>query len=80
MEDAEGEQSVMWSRRRVRLGIDSPVAGVRAVIVGHTPVDDPLALGNVYHIDTGGWMDDGAFTFFCLNTLAAIKPERPLCC
>jgi serine/threonine protein phosphatase 1 len=29
------------------------VTGVRAVIVGHTPVRDPVALGNTYYIDGG---------------------------
>lgn len=44
--------------------------GVRAVVAGHTPVAAPLALGNVYHIDTEGWKD-GYFTFLDLATLQA---------
>lgn len=34
------------------------------------PVAVPLALGNVYRIDTGGWQD-GYFTFLDLETLVA---------
>jgi serine/threonine protein phosphatase 1 len=44
---------VIWSRNRVNQHDDTPVSGVRAVIVGHTPVPYPVALGNTYYIDTG---------------------------
>ncbi|MDQ8035105.1 serine/threonine protein phosphatase [Bordetella genomosp. 1] len=60
-----------WSRERLRLRDCSGVAGVRAVVAGHTPVDEPLALGNVYHIDTEGWQPHGYFTLLDLHTLAA---------
>lgn len=44
---------VLWDRMRVNSGDNTPVSGVRAVIVGHTPVPYPVALGNTYYIDTG---------------------------
>jgi serine/threonine protein phosphatase 1 len=60
----------MWSRTRVQTANTATVTGVRAVIVGHTPLPAPLLLGNVYHIDTAGWTDDGYFTLLNLHTLA----------
>ncbi|HUH61058.1 MAG TPA: metallophosphoesterase [Candidimonas sp.] len=59
----------MWSRNRVQTANASRVDGVRAVVVGHTPLATPLLLGNVYHIDTGGWTDDGYFTLLNLQSL-----------
>ncbi len=59
-----------WSRDRLRQLDRTGVRGVRAVVAGHTPVAEPLALGNVYHIDTEGWKD-GYFTFLDLETLQA---------
>ena len=55
-----------WSRDRLRLVDRAGVLGVRAVVAGHTPVAEPLLLGNVYHIDTEGWKD-GYFTFLTWN-------------
>ena len=62
-----------WSRRRITAEDCSGVDGVRAVVVGHTPVRRPAVLGNVYHIDTAGWMD-GHFTLLDLHTLQAHPP------
>lgn len=63
----------MWSRSRVEQSDCRRVDGVRAVIVGHTPLKTPVVLGNVYHIDTAGWMPQkgGYFTFLNLSTLEA---------
>ena len=74
---AEGGQlrnvknACMWSRRRVELEDISGVEDVRALVVGHTPLDRPTALGNVIHIDTAGWRPDkgGYFTFLELATM-----------
>jgi len=62
-----------WSRERLRSGDESGVAGVRAVVVGHTPVIQPVVLGNVYHIDTAGWTPEGFFTVLDLATLAPVR-------
>lgn len=60
-----------WSRERIYTADERVVAGVRAVVVGHTPIQAPVVLGNVHHIDTGGWLDDrrGHFTLIDLRTL-----------
>lgn len=68
-----------WSRERLSSGDESGVAGVRAVVVGHTPVARPVVLGNVHHIDTAGWTEEGYFTVLDLATLApAPLPSIPL--
>lgn len=61
----------MWDRRRIEFQDMRRVAGIRAVIVGHTPLKAPVTLGNVYHIDTGGWLPDeaGYFTLIDLGSL-----------
>ena len=45
------------SRRRFRGGIGGPVAGVHAVVVGHTRVGKARWSSNVLCIETGGWID-----------------------
>lgn len=70
--DQQGKESILWSRRRITQSDTSHVAGIHAVVVGHTLVDAPVVLGNVHHIETGGW-DEGRFTFLCLNTLEQIE-------
>jgi serine/threonine protein phosphatase 1 len=61
----------MWSRKRLETSDDRIVRGVRAVVVGHTPLKKMTLLGNVYHIDTTGWKPDegGYFTLLDLSTL-----------
>lgn len=63
-----------WSRDRLRQMDRTGILGVRAVVAGHTPVPSPLALGNVYHIDTEGW-NEGYFTFLDLESLQAWPRE-----
>lgn len=65
-----------WSRTRIKAQDTSGVSDVRAVVVGHTPVRRPAVLGNVFHIDTGGWLPDGSgyFTLLDLATLQTIPP------
>ena len=65
-----------WSRERLRQMDRTDIKGVRAVVAGHTPVAAPLLLGNVYHIDTAGWMD-GHFTLIDLATLQCTPPINP---
>lgn len=61
----------MWSRGRIENSDASGVSGVRALVVGHTPNENPVTLGNVYHIDTMGWRPQhgGRFTIINLETL-----------
>lgn len=69
----------MWSRQRVEQGDTTPVEGVRALVVGHNPLRAPLVLGNVHHIDTGGWRanGEGYFTLLDLSTLATYPRALP---
>ncbi|SDR37392.1 serine/threonine protein phosphatase 1 [Paraburkholderia fungorum] len=66
----------LWDRMRVTSEDQSGIPDVRAVIVGHTPLKRPAALGNVYHIDTGAVFREGYFTFIDLATLETI-PAMP---
>lgn len=60
----------MWSRARIQAMDDSIVEGVRAVVVGHTPMQRVTSLGNTIFIDTGGWLPRGTgFTFLDAATL-----------
>ncbi|WP_159717277.1 metallophosphoesterase [Geminicoccus flavidas] len=65
----ELEDQCIWSRRRIEEQDLAPVTGVQAVVVGHTPLRQAVALGNVYHIDTAGWLPQGRFTLLDLATL-----------
>jgi len=71
------KNTCMWSRGRIEQGDTDGVQGVRAMVVGHTPVRQPAVLGNVWHIDTGGWLKDGHFTLLNLATLECIPPINP---
>ncbi|MGF6153964.1 metallophosphoesterase [Pseudomonas fluorescens] len=72
------QNNCMWSRRRIEQEEKHGVEGLRALIVGHTPVRSPATLGNVIHIDTAGWMPDrGYFTLLNLATLETIPATRP---
>ncbi|RJG10936.1 serine/threonine protein phosphatase [Pseudomonas cavernicola] len=67
----------MWSRSRIENQEPHGVLGIRALIVGHTPMSQPARLGNVIHIDTMGWMPGrGHFTLINLHTLETI-PAMP---
>lgn len=46
---------LLWSRRRIEEGITTPIDNIKAVVVGHTPVPEPLMLGNVRDIDVGSF-------------------------
>lgn len=69
------QNTCMWSRSRIEQSYAAVVAGVRAVVVGHTPLRSPGVLGNVIHIDTAGWRPgEGYFTLLNLATLETIPP------
>ncbi|NUU37627.1 metallophosphoesterase [Pseudomonas sp. C2B4] len=67
---------LLWSRKRLTDENHEGVEGIRAVVVGHTPLKQPAVLGNVYHIDTAGWMW-GHFTLLDLVTLECLPPIDP---
>lgn len=64
-----GREAYLWSRHRITAMDRTEVAGIRAVVVGHTPLEQPVILGNVYHIDTGGWLETGRFSLLNLEQL-----------
>lgn len=53
---------LMWSRDRAQSKNDFVISDLQSLIVGHTPVINPMQLGNVRYIDTMGWRDGGGFT------------------
>lgn len=69
--------AAQWSRTRVTAGDDSEVLGVRAVVVGHTPMERMTSLGNTIFIDTGAWLQQGEtkrkFTIIDAETLSPAR-------
>jgi serine/threonine protein phosphatase 1 len=59
-------EEALWSRDRIRSGDCSGVVGLIRMYVGHTPVDAPVALGNVHYIDTGA-VFGRALTLVCIH-------------
>lgn len=70
---------MQWSRDRADRLLDDPVAGVRAVVVGHTPMQRMTSLGNTLFIDTFAWLR-GHFTIIDAETLRPVgaAPARAL--
>jgi len=69
-------QCVLWDRSRVEEGYKSGIKGLRAAVVGHTPVKRPSWLGSVLYIDTGAWSsDEKQFALINLATLAPVAPH-----
>lgn len=62
--------AAQWSRNRIQVMDDSMVSGVRAVVVGHTPLERMTSLGNTLFIDTMGWRPEGKFTILDAATLS----------
>ena len=61
----------LWSYERYKRQYKGRVRNIRAVVHGHTTLAKMDVLGNVYFIDTGGWLPGarGHFTFLDLHTL-----------
>ncbi len=66
----------IWSRDRVQAMDDSIVDGVRAVVVGHTPMDAMSALGNTMFIDTGAWLPEARFPGRVFTVIDAATLDR----
>jgi serine/threonine protein phosphatase 1 len=75
-------EAALWSRDRVEARRRDGVPDLLALVVGHTPLDAVLALGNVLHIDTAGWLQGGAsprrFTILDAATLAPPAARPPV--
>jgi serine/threonine protein phosphatase 1 len=70
-----------WSRDRADKLFDGEVEGVRAVVVGHTPMERATSLGNVLFIDTGAWLGQPPlrpFTILDAKTLRHAEPRSKL--
>jgi serine/threonine protein phosphatase 1 len=69
------ERTMLWSRDRFDLENRDNVDGVRAVIVGHTPLVRYSSLGNTIYIDTGAWIarENRPFTILDLETLQPVR-------
>lgn len=65
-------ESILWSRDRIEEQRHDEVAGVRAVVVGHTPVERMTSLGNTIYIDTGAVFRGRDFTIIDAHTLKAV--------
>ncbi len=73
--------NALWSRDKVMQLDDSVVADIRAVVVGHTPVQNPTSLGNTIFIDTGAWLTrepHRQFTVLDLDTLMTASAADPI--
>lgn len=69
-------ECLLWDRSRVGEGYQSAIKGLRAAVVGHTPVKQPGWLGGVLYIDTGAWSsDEKRFALINLATLAPVAPR-----
>ncbi|MBY4675116.1 metallophosphoesterase [Marinobacterium arenosum] len=65
-------KTMTWARRRVSERRCNPVRGIDAVICGHTPVSEPMRLGNVNYIDTGAFTT-GHLTIIDLADLCEVR-------
>jgi serine/threonine protein phosphatase 1 len=80
LEDVQGIIAMaFWSRDRFERLDDSVVHDVRAVVVGHTPMDEVSSLGNTIFIDTGAWLPEARFPGrkFTLLDAATLQPIKP---
>lgn len=77
MERAHLIAMAQWSRNRADHGDASLVAGVRAVVVGHTPMRQWTSLGNVLFIDTGAWKGDPPLRPFTILDASTLQPAVP---
>lgn len=69
--------NMLWGRGRIEASGHSfgPVSDVRAVVVGHTPVERFTSLENVFYVDSGAWLKGGAVRQrFCIIDAATLQP------
>ena len=68
---------MLWSRSlansmlsAIEAGVPlAPIAGLRALVIGHTALSKPVQAGNVWAIDTGACFPGGSLTLLDLQTL-----------
>lgn len=69
-----------WSRNRAQ-GLElGPVPDVRAVVVGHTPMERHTTMENVHFIDTGAWLPAryGVREFTLLDAATLMRAYKPV--
>jgi serine/threonine protein phosphatase 1 len=73
------QKCLLWSRDRFDQENRDNVDGVRAVIVGHTPLVRYSSLGNTIYIDTSAWIarENRPFTILDLETLRPVHQPSP---
>lgn len=74
-DDRERKQLIeiaQWSRNRCDNLMTDAIRHVRAVVVGHTPMERMSSLGNVLFIDTGAWLGRE----FCVIDAETLQPAR----
>ena len=69
---ADDRSDLVWNRDRVLRGLDAPVAGIDVVVSGHTPVPEPLVLGNSLFIDTGAAYPGGRLTLLAADEVVRL--------
>jgi serine/threonine protein phosphatase 1 len=69
-----------WSRNRAQGLPLGPVADVRAVVVGHTPMERHTTMDNVHFIDTGAWLPahHGKREFTILDAATLMRASKRL--
>lgn len=69
-----------WSRTRAEGLALGPIADVRAVVVGHTPMERHTTMDNVHFIDTGAWLPAhrNPREFTILDAATLIRAFRPV--
>ncbi|PAV26303.1 serine/threonine protein phosphatase, partial [Tamilnaduibacter salinus] len=83
LETEEGRHEALWSRATISRLSREPgyvpwVDGIDRVIVGHTPLEEPLSAGNLMYIDTGAFLERGYLTVVRLEeVLARESGHRP---
>lgn len=65
--------SLLWDRSRITQADTSPVRGVLAVCVGHTPVPEVCRLGNHLLLDTGAWVSGNELAPFVLVEVPGVS-------
>jgi serine/threonine protein phosphatase 1 len=70
--------NAVWGRDRANGSPLGPVNGVRAVVVGHTPMERMTSMDNVLFIDTGAWLQNGSTARpFTIIDAATLMPPEP---
>lgn len=75
--DSHLREFAVWSRghfeRYQAIGDEEHIAGVEFIVVGHTPVEQPLNVGNIRYIDTGATYIN--HKNLAMLTMLQIQPE-----